>query len=134
MKLTKRHIEGVTKIVAAAGAIATRAIVIPLLPPKGTWVVTGTVQAMSADGLLPPVTYFPQFTGSCANGVATANNTGAVPAQPADRGDDQAFKPGGIALVGADGHSLQIEIALTGVTGVAVYWSWALDITTFEMP
>jgi hypothetical protein len=134
MNVAKKHIEGATKILATAGATATRSIVIPLLPAQGSWVITGTVQAVRADLLHGPVTYFPQFTGSCANGVATSNNTGTIPAQPADRGSAQSFQPGGLSLVGADGHGLQIEIALTGEVDVAVCWSWALDVTTVELP
>ena len=128
MSVTKRHIEGVTTIPAAAGATATRSIVIPLLPANGSWVITGTVQALRADTTFPPMTFFPQFTGMCVNGVATLNSTGEIPTQPVDGGGDQRFEPGGLAVAGSD-QGLQLEIALTGVAGVAVIWAWALDVS-----
>ena len=128
MNVAKRHIEGATTIPAAAGATATRSIVIPLLPARGSWVITGTVQALRADAAFPPVTFFPQFTGMCVDGVATLNSTGAIPTQPVDGGDDQRFEPGGLTLVGS-GQGVQLEITLTGVAGVAVIWVWDLDVT-----
>jgi hypothetical protein len=128
MNVTKRHIEGATTIPATAGATATRSIVIPLLPARGAWVITGTVQALCADAAFPPVTFFPQFTGRCVDGIATLNSTGAIPTQPVDGGEDQGFQPGGLALVGSD-RGLQLEIALTGVAGVAVIWAWDLDVS-----
>ena len=51
MNVAKRHIEGATKILGHAGATPTRAIAIPLLPAQGSWVITGTVQAVRADGV-----------------------------------------------------------------------------------
>lgn len=128
MNVATRHIEGATTILAAAGATATRAIVIPLLPRQGSWVITGTIQALRADAAFPPVTFFPQFTGSCFNGVATLNSGGEIPTQPADGGGDQRFEPGGLSLVGSD-LGLQLEIALTGEAGVAIVWAWALDVS-----
>ena len=128
MNVATRHIEGVTKIPAAAGATATRSIVIPLLPTQGSWVITGTVQALRADAGLPPVTFFPRFTGRCVNGVATLNSTGEIPTEPVDGGEDQRFEPGGLAVAGSD-QGLQLEIALTGVAGADVIWAWALDVS-----
>ena len=128
MNVMKRHIEGATTIPAAAGATATRSIVIPLLPANGAWVITGTVQALRADATFPPVTFFPRFTGMCVNGVATLNSTGEIPTEPVDGGEGQRFEPGGLAVAGSD-QGLQLEVALTGVAGVAVIWAWALDIT-----
>lgn len=129
MNVAKRHIEGATTIPAAAGATATRSIVIPLLPENGAWVITGTVQALRADAALPPVTFFPQFTGRCIKGVATLNSTGEIPTQPVDGGEDQRFQPGGLAVAGSD-QGLQLEIALTGLPNVAIVWAWALDVST----
>jgi hypothetical protein len=126
MNVTKRHIEGATTILAAAGATATRSIVIPLLPTQGSWAITGTVQAVRADGLYGPVTFFPQFTGGCVRGIATLNS-GAIPTLPVDGGGDQHFAPGGLTLVGSD-QGLQLEIALTGEANVAIVWAWALDV------
>ncbi len=128
MNVATRHIEGVTKIPAAAGATATRSIVIPLLPANGAWVITGTVQALRADAAFPPVTFFPRFTGRCVNGVATLNSTGEIPTEPVDGGEDQRFEPGGLAVAGSD-QGLQLEIALTGVAGADVIWAWALDVS-----
>ena len=134
MNVAKRHLEGATTIVGYVGATPTRSIVIPLLPPQGSWVITGVVQAVRADGLFGPVTFFPQFTGRCVKGVATLNSTGEIPTEPVDGGDAQRFQPGGLSLVGADGHGLQLEIALTGVADVAICWAWALDVLLFATP
>ncbi len=100
MNVAKRHIEGMTTIPAAAGATATRSIMIPLLPANGSWVITGTVQALRADATLPPVTFFPRFTGMCVNGIAALNSTGEIPTEPVDGGEDQRFEPSGLALAG----------------------------------
>lgn len=127
MTVAKLHIEGSTKILAPAGATATRSIVIPLLPAQGSWAITGTVQAVRADGQFGPVTFFPQFTGGCVKGNAIMN-AGAIPTLPADGGEDQRFAPGGLTLLGAEGQGLQLEIALTGEANVAIVWAWALDV------
>lgn len=126
MNVAKMHIEGVTKIPAAAGATPTRSIVMPLLPAQGSWAITGTVQAVRADGQFGPVTFFPQFTGGCVDGNAVVNAS-AVPTLPVDGGGDQRFAPGGISLVASD-EGRQLEIALTGEAGVAIVWAWALDV------
>lgn len=128
MNVAKRHIEGATTIPAAAGATATRSIMIPLLPTRGSWVITGTVQALRADAAFPPVTFFPQLTGMCVDGITTLNSTGAIPTQPIDGGEAQRFEPGGLTLVGSD-QGLQLEIALTGVAGVAIVWAWDLEVS-----
>ena len=128
MTVAKLHIEGSTKILAPAGATATRSIVIPLLPAQGSWAITGTVQAVRADGQFGPVTFFPQFTGGCVKGNAIMNAS-AIPTLPADGGEEQRFAPGGLTLVGSD-QGLQLEIALTGVGGVAILWAWDLVVTT----
>lgn len=134
MNVSKRHIEGSTQILGPASATPTSSIVIPLLPPQGSWVITGIVQGMRADGLHGPVTFFPRFTGSCAKGVATPNNTGKIPTQPVDGGGGQGFQPGGLSLVGADERGPQMEIALTGVAGVAIFWAWELDVVVMSLP
>jgi hypothetical protein len=126
MNVAKMHFEGATTIPAAAGATATRSIVIPLLPAHGSWAITGIVQAVRADGQLGPVTFFPQFTGGCVDGNAILNAS-TVPTLPGDGGADQRFEPGGISLVGSD-QGLQLEIALTGEANVAIVWAWALDV------
>jgi hypothetical protein len=131
MNVAKRHIEGATKILGHAGATPTRAIAIPLLPAHGSWVITGTVQAVRADGVPGAVTFFPTFTGVCDRGLATLNNTDAVPTEPGDGGLEQGFHPGGLSVVGADASGLQIEIALTGVAGVAISWAWELEVMLF---
>jgi hypothetical protein len=134
MNVATRHIEGMTKIPASAGATPTRSIVIPLLPADGSWVIRGVVQAVRADGQYGPVTFFPQFTGGCVRGIATLNNTGKVPTQPLDGGEEKLFHPAGISLTGAKDEGLQIEIALTGVPGVAICWAWALEVFALETP
>jgi hypothetical protein len=133
MNVATRHVEGATTILATAGTTATRSIVIPLLPRQGSWVITGTVQALRADGLQGPVTFFPQFTGGCVKGVATLNSAGVIPTQPVDGGVAQHFRPGGLSLVGSD-QGLQLEIALTGVAGVAICWAWHLVVSTLATP
>ena len=134
MNVSKRHIEGSTEILGAAGATPTRCIAIPLLPPQGSWVITGCVQAVRADATLGPVTFFPRFTGRCANSLVSVNSTGAIPTQPVDGGVGQNFQPGGLSLVGIDDQGLQLEIELTGVAGVDIFWSWELDVTTLTTP
>jgi hypothetical protein len=137
MIVSKRQIEGSVTLPVAAGPNPTSAIVIPLLPQQGSWVVTGIVQAVRADGLLAPVTYFPRITGSCANGIATVNANGNMPTEPVDGGRLQGFEPGGLSLVGTLGRGLQVEIALTGLAGLpgaAICWAWALDVLTVATP
>ena len=134
MHISKRHIEGSTQILSSASGAPTRSIVLPLLPSQGSWVITGIIQAMRVDGLNGPVTFFPRFTGSCTNGIATANHTGKIATQPVDGGGAQGCQPGGLSLVGAEERGSQLEIALTGVEGVAFYWAWQLDVTTFTTP
>ena len=134
MNVTTRHIEGMTAIPGAAGATPMSAIAIPLLPTQGSWVITGTVQAVSADGLHGPVVFFPRFTGICAGGLAIPNSTGAVATEPEDGGEAQSFAPARLSLVSAEDQGVHIAIALTGMAGVAIYWAWALDITSLATP
>jgi hypothetical protein len=140
MNVAKRHIEGSTTIGAAAGGSPTRAIMIPLLPSQGSWVITGVVQAVRADGKYGPVTFFPRITGTCSDGLAIANSTGQMPSEPVDGGLAQGFEPGGLSLAGADAQGLQIEIALTGVAsvagapGVAICWAWDLEVLLVSTP
>ncbi len=137
MNISKRHIEGSTTIAGSAGSSPKSAIVIPLLPKQGSWVITGVVQAVRADGRCDPVTFFPRITGGCIDGLATANSTGQMPTEPVDGGLAQGFAPGGLSLVGADAQGLQLEIALTGVAGApsaAICWAWDLDVLVFETP
>ena len=134
MNVANRHIEGSTQILGPESGTPTRSIVIPLLPLHGSWVITGIIQAMRADGSHGPVTFFPRFTGSCANGIATCNHTGKIATQPVDGGGAQGCQPGGLSLVGADERGCQMEIALTGVADVAFFWAWQLDITMFTTP
>jgi hypothetical protein len=137
MNVAMRQIQGSVALSAAAGATATRAITIPLLPSQGSWVITGVVQAVRADGLHGPVTFFPRITGTCANGLAALNSTGAIPTEPVDGGLLQGFEPGGLSLLGVNARGLQIEIALTGVAGVpgaAICWAWQLDVLTIATP
>jgi hypothetical protein len=143
MNVAKRHIEGSMTIGGAAGGSPTRAIMIPLLPSQGAWVVTGVVQAVRADGRDGPVTFFPRITGTCSDGLAIPNSTGQMPTEPVDGGLAQGFAPGGLSLVGADAQGLQIEIALTGVAGVAsvagvpsvaICWAWDLEVLIVATP
>ncbi|MEP7126319.1 MAG: hypothetical protein ABJE95_35635 [Byssovorax sp.] len=140
MNVAKRHIEGSTTIGGAAGGSPTRAIMIPLLPSQGAWVVTGVVQAVRADGQYGPVTFFPRITGTCSGGVAIANSTGPMPTEPVDGGLAQGFEPGGLSLAGAGAQGLQLEIELTGVAsvvgapGVAICWSWDLEVLLVATP
>lgn len=133
MNVAKRHIEGTIKIPASAGGTPTRAIVIPLLPEQGSWVITGSVQALRTDASFGLVTFFPQFTGGCVNGIAIANSTGVIPTQPIDGGTDQHFRPAGLSLLGSD-QGLQLEIALTGEASTAVLWAWDLDVCILVTP
>jgi hypothetical protein len=136
MNIAKRHIEGSTTIVGSADSSPKSAIVIPLLPPQGSWVITGVVQAVRADGRYGPVTFFPRITGGCVDGLATLNSTGQMPTEPVDGGLALGFEPGGLTLVGADARGLQIEIALTGVAepSVAICWAWDLEVLVFATP
>ena len=134
MNGTKMHIEGSITIGGATSGSPTRAIMIPLLPSQGAWVITGTVVAARADGRYGPVTFFPRVTGACSDGLAIANSKGQMPTEPLDGGLAQGFQPGGLSLVGADAEGLQVEIALTGVAGVAVCWAWDLDVLLVATP
>ena len=137
MNISKRHIEGSTMIGGAAGGAPTSTIVIPLLPPQGSWVITGVVQAVRADGRYGPVTFFPRVTGTCSDGFAIVNSTGQMPTEPVDGGLAQGFAPGGLSLVGADAQGLQVEVALTGVVGtpgVAICWAWDLEVLIVATP
>jgi hypothetical protein len=118
----------------AAGGSPTRAIMLPRLPAQGSWVVTGVVQAVRADGKYGPVTFFPRVTGTCSDGLAIANSTGQMPTEPVDGGLAQGFEPVGLSLVGADAQGLQIEVALTGVGGVAICWAWDLEVLVVATP
>jgi hypothetical protein len=134
MNVAKMHIEGSMTIGGTAGSSPTRAILIPLLPSQGAWFVTGVVVAARADGRYGPVTFFPRVTGACSDGLAISNSTGQMPSEPVDGGLAQGFAPGGLSLVGADAQGLQVEIALTGVAGVAVCWAWDLDVFLVATP
>lgn len=136
MNISNLHIEGSTEIAGSAGSAPISAIAIPLLPPKGSWVITGVVQAVRSDGQSGPVTYYPRVSGRCANGIATSNTLSQMPTEPEDGGLAQDFDPGGLALMG-DGQGLQLEIALMGVASgpsVAICWAWALDVLILATP
>jgi hypothetical protein len=137
MNVSKLHIQGSTETLGTSGNLPTSAIAIPLLPSQGSWVITGVIQAVRADGLKGPVTFFPRIAGSCVNGVATMNTTGMMPIEPTDDGAAQGFQPGGPSLVGANGQGLQVEIALQGVAaspGLGICWVWDLDVLIFATP
>lgn len=137
MIVTKKQVEGSVELSAAAGLTPTRAIVIPLVPLLGAWVITGTITAMRADGVAGPVTLFPRVTGSCINGVAIANSTATMAIEPVDGGVGQSFAPGGISWIISNVRGRQVEIALTGVTpgpGVAICWAWDLSVLMIETP
>jgi len=81
-----------------------------------------------------PRDVLPARHGTCSDGLAIANSKGQMTTEPLDGGLAQGFQPGGLSLVGADAEGLQIEIALTGVAGVAVCWAWDLDVLLVATP
>ena len=122
-----RHFEGTF---AVAGANKKPAIVVPLLPKDGAWTITGQVVAVDEANPRHSVTFFPRFTGVCASGVVTENNTGPIAMQPKDGGKAQAWEPGGLfpIITGS-----RLEVAVGGIEGKTLLWAWSLDLVVVSL-
>lgn len=121
----KRTIEGVLKV---GGAAPRRAISIPLLPKDGAWSITGQVIAVDEATPRLAVTFYPQFTGTCAGGVATPNSGAKVAGQPKERA--KTWEPVGVSMV-ASGQ--QVEIEVTGIEDKTIVWAWSLDVVAVSL-
>jgi hypothetical protein len=142
-------ISGTASLAAGAGATPTVIGGFPVGPSNGVWCVTGKVIAV--DTVEPParggsgsgIVFFPQFFFLSIAGVTTRLDTYAnpgtgplpnMPCQPEDRGlaGFGAAVPNPIALVTASSDQVQLEV--TGISGQALTWAYALVMTKVSLP
>lgn len=125
--IQNRCLEGVCTV---AGATATRAITLPLLPKEGAWSLVGHVIAVDEASPRSSVTFYPRISGSCAAGVVTQNNVTKIMSQPSDGGRVQTWEPGGLSVT-ITGQ--QVEIQVAGIEGKTLIWAWALEVLLVSM-
>jgi hypothetical protein len=120
VKTTK--VQGQATTTAAA---PQQSIPLPQLPSDGNWTVTGTITASGPAPGRKGVSYAVFFSGVSAAGAATKNDTNPAATQPGDGGKAQGFQPAGIsmALSGRQG-----VVALAGIEGTTITWSWELEV------
>ena len=102
------------------------------LPTTGSWTASGTVTCMLPNGQAQ-VTYFPEFAGCSANGVATElDGYGTTPMarQPQNGNlDDQGPIAAPILIIANN----RVGVQVTGIAGIPLVWGITLKQTNITV-